>query len=145
MNDYVTNCCWVQLLKYFFLLDSTATPVKVGADKFESSKSFKGRMSCLQIYTKALSPSQIHFLKDCKAAKDYQKQICHDGFHYVDGKCYQVKTNHISLFMYCWILGYCPKDVAETVVQSLLFISLIDICIIWQKHVVIVLTYNLYQ
>ncbi len=75
-----------------WLMTATSGNLRIGANKFQPDQDYKGRMSCLQVFNKALTLAQIHHLKDCDLASEYQKPICHDGYSYIKGRCYKVPS-----------------------------------------------------
>ena len=65
--------------------------IRVAADKHSLGQSYRGQISCLQIYTDALTPAQIAFLKNCSFdAKEYQSSKCPADYTFFDGHCYKV-------------------------------------------------------
>ena len=56
------------------------------------NSNFDGKISCIQYFKEALTPSQIHHFMDCDQAAVYKVSKCPDDFHYIDGLCYYFHT-----------------------------------------------------
>jgi hypothetical protein len=51
---------------------------------------FHGSLSCLQMYTTALTPQQIQYKSNCPDAGTYLSSPCPTGYQSYDGTCIQV-------------------------------------------------------
>ena len=67
----------------------------IARNVLDANLNLDGSISCLKIFTKSLTLSQISHLKKCN--EETVSSICPDGFEFFDGGCYQVS---IRLFTF---------------------------------------------
>ena len=78
------------------LLESTRETLRIGGSKLEIDSNFDGKLSCLQYFKEALTPSQIHHFMNCDIASAYKISSCPEHFHDIDGLCYYFPSIQLS-------------------------------------------------
>ena len=70
--------------------------VLVGGTRDGSQPGIRGSLSCLQLFSTALTAQQFHFQKDCHLATEEEKiGRCPQDYHFYDGMCYMVLQMHV--------------------------------------------------
>lgn len=87
--------------KYWFDSIASNGPLRIGSEGFQNQSGknyFRGKMSCFQLFTKYLSPSQVYQLKKtCYLNQTHiRSQKCPDGFFLMNGHCYKFSLKPLS-------------------------------------------------
>lgn len=93
LNDYVP-----------VFAGSTQTSFWIGSSKFEASENFMGRMSCIQYFTRAITPAEVHYFKKCHSAEMYQRPKCPENFLLIDDNCFKVNCLNSLMYVYLCFL-----------------------------------------
>ena len=71
---------------------------RIGASKFNDDENFHGRMSCLQYYSRSLTPGQVYqLMKTCYLPSSHNRTgLCPEGFTLLFDQCYKLAEEALT-------------------------------------------------